>query len=112
MKKTLKISEIISTDIRSRANINIINSALDGIKGNVILDFSNVTFVSRSFADELYNLLNENKNLSISNMTDFVSSMYNIVCEGRKSKRVFESQQSEIKEFDDMNSLAVFLSHF
>ena len=31
MDKIFKISELISTDIRSRANANIIRSAIDGI---------------------------------------------------------------------------------
>lgn len=112
MAKTIKIAEIISNDIRSRANINIIFSAIDGVKEHVVLDFTEVSFVSRSFADELYNLINNNKNLSIINMTPFVSSMYKTVCEGRNSKRVFSTESSEIKEFEDMKSLAVFFSSF
>mgnify|MGYP001279626667 CR=1 FL=1 len=110
MDKFFKVAELISTDIRSRANVDIIRSAIDGINENIILDFTDVTFMSRSFTDELYNLMSEHKNVSLSNMNDFVNSMYNAVVEGRKSKRVFESESSEIKEFDDMKSLASFLS--
>lgn len=110
MDKFFKVAELISTDIRSRANVDIIRSAIDGINENIILDFTDVTFMSRSFTDELYNLMCEHKNVSLSNMNDFVNSMYNAVVEGRKSKRVFESESSEIKEFDDMKSLASFLS--
>lgn len=110
MDKFFKVAELISTDIRSRANVDIIRSAIDGINENIILDFTDVTFISRSFTDELYNLMSEHKNVSLSNMNDFVNSMYNAVVEGRKSKRVFESESSEIKEFDDMKSLASFLS--
>jgi hypothetical protein len=110
MDKIFKVAELISTDIRSRANVNIIRSAIDGINENIILDFTDVAFMSRSFTDELYNLMNEHKNVSLSNMNDFVGSMYNAVVEGRKSKRVFESESSEIKECDDMKSLASFLS--
>ena len=77
---------------------------------NIILDFTDVSFMSRSFTDELYNLMNECKNISLSNMNDFVSSMYNAVVQGRKSKRVFEPESSEIKEFNDMESLTSFLS--
>lgn len=110
MDKFFKVAELISTDIRSRANVDIIRSAIDGINENIILDFTDVTFMSRSFTDELYNLMSEHKNVSLSNMNNFVNSMYNAVVEGRKSKRVFESESSEIKEFDDMKSLASFLS--
>ena len=110
MDKIFKVAELISTDIRSRANVNIIRSAIDGINENIILDFTDVAFMSRSFTDELYNLMNEHKNVSLSNMNDFVGSMYNAVVEGRKSKRVFESESSEINECDDMKSLSSFLS--
>lgn len=110
MDKILKIAELISSDIRSRANVNIIRSAIDGVNKNIILDFTDVIFMSRSFADELYNLLNESKNISLSNMNDIVQSMFNAVEQGRTSKRIFESESSEIKEFDDMKSLASFLA--
>lgn len=109
-KKVLHISELISTDIRSRANIVIIQSAIDGINKNIILDFSNVTFISRSFTDELYNLMCDHKNISVSHMNDFVQSMLDIVAQGRKSKRVFKSEAYEIKECDDITSLSQFLS--
>lgn len=110
MDKFIKVAELISTDIRSRANVNIVRSAIDGINENIILDFTDVAFMSRSFTDELYNLISEHKNVSLSNMNEFVNSMYIAVVEGRKSKRVFEPESSEIKEFDDMKSLASFLS--
>lgn len=110
MDKIFKVAELISSDIRSRANVNIIRSAIDGINENIILDFTDVVFMSRSFTDELYNLMDEHNNVSLSNMNDFVSSMYNAVVQGRKKKRVFEPESSEIKEFDDMKSLASFLS--
>lgn len=110
MDKIFKIAELISMDIRSRANVNIIRSAIDGIEENITLDFTDVAFMSRSFADELYNLVSGHKNISLSNMNGFVDSMYDAVVQGRKSKRVFEAESSEIKEFDDMKSLASFLS--
>ncbi len=110
MDKIFKVAELISTDIRSRANVNIIRSAIDGINKNIVLDFTNVAFMSRSFTDELYNLISEHTNVSLSNMNDIVLSMYEAVVQGRKSKRIFESESSEIKEFNDMKSLESFLS--
>ncbi len=110
MDKTFNIAELISTDIRSRGNANIIRSAIDGIEGNIVLDFANVTFMSRSFTDELYNILDEHKNITLSNMSDFVDTMLKTVMQGRKNKRKFSNNESEIKEFDDMQSLSSFLS--
>lgn len=110
MDKILKIAEIISTDIRSRANANIIKSIIDGFSGNIVLDFEHVTFMSRSFTDELYNVISENKNVSLTNMDDFIASMYDTVTEGRKNKRIYESKSAEIKECNDMKSLSCILA--
>lgn len=110
MDKTFNIAELISTDIRSRGNANIIRSAIDGIEGNIILNFADVTFMSRSFTDELYNILDEHKNITLINMSDFVDTMFKTVTQGRNNKRKLVDKESEIKEFDDMKSLSSFLS--
>ena len=66
--------------------------------------------MSRSFTDELYNVMEENKNVSLVNMSNFVKSMLEAVTNGRNSKRVFRQSESEIKEFEDMSSLSSFLA--
>lgn len=109
MDNVLHISKLISTDIRSRANANIIRSAIDGLDGKIILDFSDVTFISRSFADELYNVMEEHANITLSNESDFVKSMLDAVTQSRRSKRLSNKETSEIKEFKDMRSLELFL---
>ena len=110
MEKVLNISVLVSTDIRSRANANIIRSVIDGVYGKIILDFSGVTFISRSFADELYNILNEWDNVSLANESELVKSMLEAVSLSRKNKRVQNNNTSEIKEIDDMKSLESFLA--
>lgn len=109
MDKVFKIATLISNDIRSRANANIIRSAIDGIDGCITLDFSGVVFASRSFVDELFNIKEEHGNINITNASDLISSMLSAVSEGRKHKRNFNKDNSEIKEFDDMESLSAFL---
>jgi hypothetical protein len=110
METVLNISVLVSTDIRSRANANIIRSVIDGVSGKIILDFSGVTFISRSFADELYNILNEQDNVSLANESELVKSMLEAVSLSRKNKRVQNNNTSEIKEIDDMKSLESFLA--
>ena len=87
MDKVFKIATLISNDIRSRANANIIRSAID----------------------ELFNIKEEHGNINITNASDLISSMLSAVSEGRKHKRNFNKDNSEIKEFDDMESLSAFL---
>lgn len=105
----IEIAKIISTDIRSRSNAEIIRAAIDGISEKITLDFSSVTFISRSFTDELCNILDSCTNLEITNTSDFVKSMIDTVSKSRKTKRVFTQDNSEIKEFNDMKSLSAFL---
>ncbi|MCD8292003.1 MAG: hypothetical protein LUC91_10955 [Prevotella sp.] len=109
MDKELRIAELISKDIRSRANANIIRSEMDGVEGNIKLNFEEVQFISRSFADELFSLVKENENISLESMTGIVKSMYETVKKARESKRVFNETHSQVKEFDDIESLSSYL---
>ena len=52
MNVEIKIVKLISNDIRSRANVEIIKSAIDGIDENITLDFTGETYIYRSYADE------------------------------------------------------------
>ena len=107
----LEIAKIISTDIRSRSNAEIIRAAVEGVKESITLDFTGVTFISRSFTDELCNIMDCHKGeLELSNTSDLVRSMIETVSEGRKSKRVRPVGNSEMKEFKDMESLSSFLA--
>ncbi len=111
MENVLKISELISTDVRSRCNAGIIRSAIDGLEGRIILDFEGVTFVSRSFTDELCSIMEEKQNcIEVVNAMEEVKSMIDAVSSGRKQKRKRVKDDSEIKEFADIESLTSFLA--
>jgi hypothetical protein len=109
MGNVLLISELIGTNVRSRSNAGIIQAVIDGVKERVTLDFREVTFVSRSFADELCNIMDDNKNIKLSHMSDLVSAMIHAVSSGRKEKRVRPKDDSEMKEFESMEGLYSFL---
>lgn len=110
-KEIIKISTLISSDVRSRSNAEIIRSAIDGISDKIILDFSGVSFVSRSFTDELCSIVEHYKNITIDmiNMSEIVKTMIEAVEKGRKNRRIRTKDDSEIKEFDDIESLSKFL---
>ena len=112
METILKIAELISSDIRLRSNASIIRKAIEGIEGGIVLDFAGVTFISRSFADELYNVMQENKNISLNNKGEVVSTMMEAVETGRKTKRVYHSEDAEMIVCNDMESLSKVLSTF
>lgn len=111
MKKKIQIAKVISTDVRSRSNADIIRNEISKDVNEVILDFAGVVFISRSFADELYTIMDKHKDVKVQeiNMSEIVSSMMNAVSSGRKKVRVRPVNNSEIKEFDDLESLSAFL---
>lgn len=112
MKNEIKIAELLSTDVRSRFNAEIIRSEIRTKSKKIVLDFSGVTFMSRSFTDELYTVISayKNKHISLVNMSGIVESMLKAVKSGRENKRIRLNDDSEIKEFDDMESLSHYLS--
>ena len=109
MEKIFKVSELIGTDIRSRSNAEIIRRAIDGVKGEIVLDFSGVSFISSSFTDELCAIMEQSDKIRLSGMTDFVKSMIETVASGRTRKRERHKEDSEMKEFKDIESLSEFL---
>lgn len=110
MVKVLKVKELISADVRSRANAKKIWDIVNATNNSIELDFSGVIFVSRSFVDEVYNIIDSKKGITITNTFDIVKSMFETVSSSRNSKRVREKDNSEIKDFHDMESLSSFLS--
>ena len=74
-----------------------------------IIDLSDVSFISRSFADELC-ILVEKHIIQLHNASGVVQNMLSVVSESRKKKRVRKTDDTKIKEFDDMESLTSFLA--
>lgn len=70
-------------------------------------------FISRSFADEVYTIVNENKdNVVLRNMEGIVGSMMSVVSKSRTNKKVRKTENANMKEFSDMESLSAYLSTF
>ena len=110
MGKIIKVAELISSDVRSRSNADKIRNEMIISSQDVILDFIGVIFISRSFTDELFNIIEEFKiEVKLINMSNIVKSMTDAVKSGRNKKRVRKEDNSEIKEFDDIESLSAFL---
>jgi hypothetical protein len=59
---TIKVAEVLSTDIRCRDNAEVLKALI--VPGDdIALDFSDVTFISRAFADELYTIIERSPSL-------------------------------------------------
>jgi len=60
-------------------------------RDNVYLDFSNVDFFSRSFADELLNIIEKKKRIKIINLNPHLKKIFKIVAKTKqKTKKSIE----------------------
>lgn len=94
MKKTLRIDVIIGNDIRTRARIHELERRIQ--EGNeYILDFSNVHFISRSFADELLSFMERSTSpIVYSNANREISQMLTIVRSNRNLPNVVSQPEA------------------
>ena len=114
MEKTIVISELIRGELRSRTEAKkIYMRAKDLNSPCVRIDFKDVYFMSRSFADELCNTIEalalDKVRVSMENENDSIDLMMKIV-KGYRNKPRNMHEDSEVKEFSDMDSLSEFLS--
>lgn len=83
-------------------------AAIDGLDG-VVLDLSGVEFVSRSFADELYNIITDCPTVRTEGAHGIVAPMLAAVEQGRSKPRHRERDDAEVVEAHDMDNLAHLL---
>ena len=81
----LIIKEILGKEIFSRNNVRKLNSMVD--KDKIKWDFQGVSFISRSAADELENILETYHDIEIFNVEPPIDQMLKIVKSGRSSER-------------------------
>lgn len=90
----IKLSNLISKSISSRQAVKLIEDRIFAFsnynKTNVILDFSNVNFISRSFADEILDLKEKLKNkkiyLKFMDTNNEINKMFKITSFHRENK--------------------------
>lgn len=99
----------IGCDIRTRARINEISSLMNS-EESYVLDFSLVEFISRSFADELINMMEDCKGrISIIGTNKEIESMIAIVKDGRDSV-VSKKQSKGVKVLRNLQEVERFFS--
>lgn len=108
MDKNIALQTLIGTEIRSRTNADKIRKEINDCKNIHILDFNGVTFVSRSFADELCSIMDEHQNVKLANETPFVKKMIDTVLAGRKRVRQ-RNEHSDIVSFSNIDDLCDFM---
>ena len=66
MKQTIKLQDIYSADLYTRSRASELRSRIKDEATEVILNFEGIGFMSRSFADEVCNIIDDNKDKSFS----------------------------------------------
>lgn len=109
----VRLSKLIGESIRSRSNINQLIENID-CDNNYLLDFSNVLFMSRTFSDELYNLLKRHANVVINEetMSKDVYAIYKAVRSGREGKRKRSDNGGEIIVLNTVEEVSDYFSLF
>lgn len=103
---TLTVEKILGNDIRTRARIFELTNLMEDAE-ECLLDFSGVTFISRSFADELISLSeSSSRKINIINVNDEINTLLNIVRKGRtlKSQTSHKSNIHILKSMKDVEN--------
>lgn len=99
---TLKLSERLGSEIRSRITVERIYEELNNKKISCI-DLSGIDFITRGVADELYNI--QDRGVSFINASSPVQCMLDIVANGRTNKRQLRSDNAKIIKCNNMEEL-------
>ena len=89
MTQIIKLLDIYHADLFSRAKASLLVENISPKADTVILDFEGIIFMSRSFTDELYNIVidSPDKEFRYIHRNDDVRIMMEKVAEGRSRER-------------------------
>lgn len=111
MKQVITLKNIYDTELYTRSKATELKDIISLNVEEVEMDFSDVTFMSRSFADELYNVVEsfDKKKFVYTHRNDVVTTMMTKVAEGRSRERQRGMSTPKMLEFSDLKSLEKFL---
>lgn len=105
--KTIVLKDRIGTFLQTRKSAK---ELLKLIETDSTLDFIDVTFMTRSFADEICCILDHNPNVKVINMDTAVRTLFDIVKESRLKPRENHISDSEVLTFNDVESFLAYLN--
>jgi hypothetical protein len=111
MKQTIRLQDIYSADLYTRSRASELRKCISDEADEVMLDFEGIGFMSRSFADEVCNIIDDmnGKTFTLINQNEDVSTMMTKVREGRSRERKRGVGNAKMYEFKDIASLEEFL---
>lgn len=92
---TILMRDTIGDDIRTRIFFRRDIESMINSSSEYRLDFSGVVFITRSVADEIYNIKLDYPKLEVVNLQGEAKKMYDVVARGRLTPRVYEDTHFE-----------------
>lgn len=105
MKQVLLLKDKLGVEIRTRIIIERLSKELNS-NTEYLFDMSGVEFISRSAADELFNLIDERGHIILVNMCSFVQKMFDAVALSRFANRNLSITDVPVTYCEDIDSLS------
>jgi len=111
MTQNIRLFDLYCADLFSRAKAAQLIQHVSTDADSIVLDFTGINFVSRSFADELYNVIAAQapRTFSFAGQSQDVAMMMRIVADGRSRERRQGIQHPQMLTFETKDTLAEFL---
>lgn len=111
MTQTIRLYDIYRTDLFSRAKAAELAGHINSEADSVLLDFNGINFMSRSFADELFNVIAAQapRVFSFEGRSQDIDVLMQKVADGRSRERQLGIQHPQMLTFDTKDTLAEFL---
>ena len=107
---TLILREILGTSITSRVRAEVITAYLKNNPDVDVIDFEGVTFISRSFADEFYQIMRQiDRPIEVKGENSIVTAMLAAVQKTNTTQRVRPVDNPKIKSFSRFEDLSEYL---
>ncbi len=104
------ITQRLSADLKSRSTVHTLYLSMKSEElDNVIFDFSNVNFATRSFLDEFYNVFLKNHKAKVENVPNEISIILDTVRRTQGKERNFP-QQGNIKSFKSVDDFCIYMA--
>ncbi len=111
MKNTIYIQDYFPVIISTRSSISIFKDEMNLVRSNsYVFDFTNIHFISRAFADELYKFIKSNAlDVTFRHANTNILAVYNAVINTSNNTRC-DYENIPVTRFDSNEELSQFLS--
>lgn len=114
--KTIDITEILSQDLKSRSRANdLLLYVRNCDESEVMIDFQNVKFATRSFIDEFYNLFIKTSShipfhVEIVNVPEDIQAIFSAVSNTQTKVKTIRPS-SKVRRFQNIEELLKYMNN-